>query len=556
MIDKHPASRTLVMRTVGNLDALKVEHYRQKLRSLISSGYRHLILDLEQTQYMNSSALGLIVEIYNTIRHQQGTFKLVNCQPQVRSLLKQSRLDQLFWDGSSEWKETEVEPNYEFLNSAMSEEIFTLAHLKNAAERILSLFEPEEVAREILSNIIQVMRGKRGAVFLLDPTESYCSLAAWQDESGSNSWPIQEYIPLTHGRLEYQILMSDGVLRHKPTGSESINDLLFRRLQFKDLIAATIRGQQRRYGFVAVEPGPDHSSKELAGPTLLQTFTNLCGLALERALLFQQVGARNQQLAQALDQLRATHQSLIDAGRLAALGTVISALGHQLNNKMVPLLGYAQLLHGQTDLPGDVARKISSIYDATKEIHHVIDKLLRVSRVRENLRQPLNPQERLHVALDLLSRQIEQEQIEVHLEKTEEPVQVLGDSELFLQALLAVLHRSCTSFDEGCTERAIFIRTSVEGQRYRILIEDTGDGLDRYDREDWLDPLVPFEAMDHGRIFNYTLPRNIVMRHNGVFTVEDGPLGGKRILIDLPIDKTPVPCEDFEIARLTSVSAQ
>ena len=68
------------MRIIGNLDALRAEHFRQQLRSLIDEGYRYIIFDLEDSPYMNSSGLGLLVEIYNRVNRMIGSFKLINCK--------------------------------------------------------------------------------------------------------------------------------------------------------------------------------------------------------------------------------------------------------------------------------------------------------------------------------------------------------------------------------------------------------------------------------------------------------------------------------------------
>ena len=81
----------------------------------------------------------------------------------------------------------------------------------------------------------------------------------------------------------------------------------------------------------------------LAVPAL-QALTRLLGMALEKAALMQKKTIQNHELSEALTNLGQAHQSLINAGRLAALETVIYGLGHQLNIKIVPVMAYLKML--------------------------------------------------------------------------------------------------------------------------------------------------------------------------------------------------------------------
>ena len=46
--------------------------------------------------------------------------------------------------------------------------------------------------------------------------------------------------------------------------------------------------------------------------------------------------------------------------------------------------------------------------------------------------------------------------------------------------------------------------------------------------------------MKHGRIFNYTIPRSVIRRHQGKLEVMRCESGGKRVVIDLPVAKAKI----------------
>ena len=151
------------------------------------------------------------------------------------------------------------------------------------------------------------------------------------------------------------------------------------------------------------------------------------------------------------------------------------------------------------------------------------------------MRTRLNLHERLEVALDLMACHIRDNKVEVDLELTPDPVEIESDADLLLQALLAIVHRACTSFHREGVRPWLRIVTTVSASNVRLIFEDNGDGLDQYDQEDWLDPLIPLEAMSNGRLFSYRIPRSVIRRHQGTLNLQERKEGGKRVIIDLPL---------------------
>lgn len=57
---------------------------------------KEIIIDLANTEYMDSSALGMLLNMQKTMMNQVESFKIVNCRPQVAKILKISRFDKKF----------------------------------------------------------------------------------------------------------------------------------------------------------------------------------------------------------------------------------------------------------------------------------------------------------------------------------------------------------------------------------------------------------------------------------------------------------------------------
>jgi anti-sigma B factor antagonist len=78
--------------TLGEGNAL----LRETVRELIDGGNRHIVLNLAEVQYMDSSGLGELVKTHTTVRSNGGQLRLVNLNSRVNDLLQMTRLSTVF----------------------------------------------------------------------------------------------------------------------------------------------------------------------------------------------------------------------------------------------------------------------------------------------------------------------------------------------------------------------------------------------------------------------------------------------------------------------------
>jgi anti-sigma B factor antagonist len=88
-----------VVRPVGDrLDIEVAADFRAKLLSLIDRGNRHLVIDLQDVTFIDSSGLGALVSALKTLKRSSGSgdVRLARVQPPVISLLEIIRLNRVF----------------------------------------------------------------------------------------------------------------------------------------------------------------------------------------------------------------------------------------------------------------------------------------------------------------------------------------------------------------------------------------------------------------------------------------------------------------------------
>jgi len=96
----------IVERTVGDVTVLDLkgkmtlgegdELLKDKINSLLASGKKKLLLNLEAVPYIDSAGLGEVVRTYTTVSRQGGSLKLLNLTKRIEDLLSITKLLTVF----------------------------------------------------------------------------------------------------------------------------------------------------------------------------------------------------------------------------------------------------------------------------------------------------------------------------------------------------------------------------------------------------------------------------------------------------------------------------
>lgn len=88
--------KTVLTITMGEkFDFGKVQDFRDAYLNSADS-ISTIVVDLSNTEYMDSSALGMLLNMQKTMMDKVSSFKIVNSRPQVAKILKISRFDKKF----------------------------------------------------------------------------------------------------------------------------------------------------------------------------------------------------------------------------------------------------------------------------------------------------------------------------------------------------------------------------------------------------------------------------------------------------------------------------
>lgn len=77
----------------GDLDMYNAPELKQTIRNQILEGFRNIVIDLSQTPYIDSSAIGTLIQISNWVTRRGGLLVVANLSSTLEKLFQQTRLD-------------------------------------------------------------------------------------------------------------------------------------------------------------------------------------------------------------------------------------------------------------------------------------------------------------------------------------------------------------------------------------------------------------------------------------------------------------------------------
>jgi len=100
-------TNTAIIAITGEMDVYTTPQVKDAMLALLEKGYYHLIVNLQQTEYLDSTALGVLVGTLKRVRERGGDLRLVAPQPKIRRLLEITRLIKVFSIDATEEQATQ-----------------------------------------------------------------------------------------------------------------------------------------------------------------------------------------------------------------------------------------------------------------------------------------------------------------------------------------------------------------------------------------------------------------------------------------------------------------
>lgn len=94
---EHRAEKDVTVVTVtGEIDVFSSPRLREMLLDVIDNGADHLVVDLGEVTFLDSTGLGVLVGIYHRLRARSGSMTFVGANDRVRRVFHVTQLTKIF----------------------------------------------------------------------------------------------------------------------------------------------------------------------------------------------------------------------------------------------------------------------------------------------------------------------------------------------------------------------------------------------------------------------------------------------------------------------------
>jgi PAS domain S-box-containing protein len=232
------------------------------------------------------------------------------------------------------------------------------------------------------------------------------------------------------------------------------------------------------------------------------------------------------------------HEQLVNAAKLASIGTLSAGLAHELNNPLTAVMGNAEMIESDPDDEKSVLKRARRIRSSAKRMKELVEYIRRFSRQsRFDDRQHLNINRILRSSLVVLEPLLKERQIQLSLELDEDLPEVAGEPDQLVNVFHHLIINSMDAFDRFTDKVEPRIRLfSARRDRGGVLIvmEDNASGMSDEVARQAFDPFFTTKEMGKGAGLGLFVSQGIVKDHDGTISLSTAPGRGTRFELRFP----------------------
>jgi len=224
---------------------------------------------------------------------------------------------------------------------------------------------------------------------------------------------------------------------------------------------------------------------------------------------------------------------LVHAEKMAAVGQLVSGVAHEVNNPLTAILGFADLLMENPELPESARKDLRVILQEAQRTKQIVQNLLSFARQMPPQRNALQLNSILRRTIQLRSYDFNSHGVEVIEHLNEGLPEIIGDASQLQQVFLNILNNAYDAVHETGQPARIEIMTTKAGNGIEISFRDNGPGISHPDRI--FDPFFTTKEVGKGTGLGLSICYGFVKEHGGEILCHNNPDGrGATFIIRLP----------------------
>jgi two-component system, NtrC family, sensor kinase len=233
---------------------------------------------------------------------------------------------------------------------------------------------------------------------------------------------------------------------------------------------------------------------------------------------------------------RRLENSLLQAGKLAAIGQLAAGVAHEINNPLTAISVNAQILKMVIPAEDDLSESVELIARAGERASHVVRSLLDFARQNQYSFEPGDVNLSLQQALQLVAYQLRSARIDVNQQLAPDLPLVEGSWEHMTSVWLNVLINARDALLPRSEPRRIEVVTRQTAENeVQVIIADNGVGLTPAEAAHIFEPFYTTKDPGHGTGLGLATSQQVVHQHGGEIEVISEPGNGATFIVRLPV---------------------
>lgn len=410
-----------------------------------------------------------------------------------------------------------------------------LSVMYETATAISNIYELDKLLSRMLELVFRSIDADRGCILLdereqagePDPAVFSPRAVYWRGGLHGAPPPGVEAINVSRTLIEHVLRRREGVLVSDAKADERFQTApSIVRSHVREILCVPLRGRDQTVGLLYLETTRETSAMDLLRPAnhipsfqedhlkLAMAIAHFAGLAVEE---------------------NRHYQALIQAERLAAVGTAMASLSHHIKNILQGLRSGTDIVNiGLDDQSWETVRQGWRIVDRNqKRIFDLVLDMLSFSKEREPFRETCDTTKIAIDGVELFKgRALENRVALSHVEGQGSGL-VWADPEAVHRILLNLISNALDAVESDRGKVVVSTGFGKLSDEVEITVDDNGPGVPPEKSEDIFKPFVSTKG-NRGTGLGLPVSRKLAREHGGDLLLETGPEGQTRFKLILP----------------------
>jgi two-component system NtrC family sensor kinase len=239
---------------------------------------------------------------------------------------------------------------------------------------------------------------------------------------------------------------------------------------------------------------------------------------------------------------RRLQDQLIQSEKMSAVGQLISGVAHELNNPLASVLGFADYLVENSEIPPALAEPLKVIQQEAQRAAGIVKNLLTFGRKQDQERRPLAVGEVIERTAALLKNQLIQRQAELVVEIAAGLPEVHGSPNQLQQVFVNLVNNAAQAVAGTGRPGTVTVRARPWLDGVAIDVTDTGPGVPAALAERVFEPFFTTKREGEGTGLGLAICQGLVKEHGGRLSLQTSRGAGATFTVELPAVRGAAAC--------------